>query len=89
VGVLVPGEFEEIPFEFAEGDRFFVFSDGVYDTTNANGEEFGEDRFIDFLATHGGGDTASLLEKLSVVLSDFCQSDGPDDDMSLFVAERT
>ncbi|MDH3538165.1 MAG: serine/threonine-protein phosphatase [Gammaproteobacteria bacterium] len=41
VGMLAKAQFESLPFRLETGETLFLYSDGVPDSTNADGEAFG------------------------------------------------
>ncbi|MGR9087182.1 MAG: PP2C family protein-serine/threonine phosphatase [Gammaproteobacteria bacterium] len=46
VGIAPYAEYESIGFGYQAGDRLFIYSDGITECTNANGEMFGVDRLL-------------------------------------------
>ena len=46
------------------GDTLVVFTDGVSEATSADGEEFGEDRLVDFVRANAGLDAPALLDAI-------------------------
>jgi serine phosphatase RsbU (regulator of sigma subunit) len=72
-GVIL-GQFEEASFEtvslnFEQGDRFFLYTDGVIEASDSTGELFGSDRFKAFIVSNyplsAGRFTDYLMEDLS------------------------
>ena len=59
LGVFQDWNYEQSEVEFAPGDRCVLFTDGVTEVRNSDGEEFGETRLIELLARirHLGADT--------------------------------
>ena len=88
VGVLPHGDFQEVSFEFAQHDRLFIFTDGLYEAANPQGQAFGEGRFIDSLGAYAKLDTQALIKALNHDLADWRSSEEMDDDISLVIAER-
>ena len=74
---------EEIALQ--PGDLLLVFSDGVTEATDANGQEFGEDRLIKLAQANQQRPVASLLEEIVSQVQGF-SSNLPTDDITLFVA---
>jgi hypothetical protein len=50
LGMRPQGSFSEEEVRFVPGDRFLLYTDGVTETTNAAGEQFGEGRLEDLFA---------------------------------------
>ncbi len=89
IGAVPDADFEEIDFPFGTGDRLLVFSDGIYESINAQGEIFTEERFIDLLAGNAHRSTENLIESIRTALETWCCTGSLSDDVSLVVAERT
>jgi len=49
LGVFADWSYEQNEIEFVSGDRVLLFTDGVTEVRNSDGEEFGERRLIDLL----------------------------------------
>jgi serine phosphatase RsbU (regulator of sigma subunit)/FixJ family two-component response regulator len=49
LGVFADWSYEQNEIEFVSGDRVLLFTDGVTEVRNSDGEEFGEFRLIDLL----------------------------------------
>jgi serine phosphatase RsbU (regulator of sigma subunit) len=60
-----------------EGDRIYIYSDGVIETSNPGGEMFGQERFEAFLQNNY--DKEGILDKISSDLQTF-RSDAPQQD---------
>jgi len=52
VGAFDFARYEEAPLSLAKGDVLLVFSDGISEAQNAEGEEYGEDRLARFAVEH-------------------------------------
>jgi CheY-like chemotaxis protein len=64
-----------------EGDRVILATDGVTEARNADGELFGQKRFIESICH--SEQHAYILDKLSLDLDAFCQQAPQDDDISV------
>jgi serine phosphatase RsbU (regulator of sigma subunit) len=49
-GVLKDAVYEESVFNYRSGDRFFIFTDGIYEIQKDDGPHYGYDRFVKLLA---------------------------------------
>jgi serine phosphatase RsbU (regulator of sigma subunit) len=49
-GVLKDAQYEEAVFNYRMGDRFFIFTDGIYEIQNNDGPHYGYDRFVKLLS---------------------------------------
>jgi len=88
-GVL--GVFEEQNFglgtvDLAAGDRLVLFTDGVTEVCNPEGEEFGDQRLLSLLAEHRGLPADALRERIAAAISDFSGGHLTDDATLLVLA---
>jgi serine phosphatase RsbU (regulator of sigma subunit) len=49
-GVLKDAVYEETSFNYRRGDRFYIFTDGIYEIQKNDGPHYGYDRFVKLLA---------------------------------------
>lgn len=61
----------EVKINFARGDRIFLFTDGIVESKNPAGEEFGYERLKSFISEKSELDVARLNEELMAVVKDF------------------
>ncbi|MDS4020062.1 MAG: SpoIIE family protein phosphatase [Candidatus Competibacter sp.] len=88
VGMLPEVEYELIDFELAEGDRLFVYSDGVIECENPAGEAFSEQRLRRLLEETAELPVRVATEQVGLTLRDW-KGDHPHlDDITLLVLER-
>ncbi|HEY7513746.1 MAG TPA: SpoIIE family protein phosphatase, partial [Vicinamibacteria bacterium] len=92
-GGMVLGFFENVAYadglvELRRGDTLLVFSDGVTETWNPEGDEFGEEGLLE-LATRGRGlDAATLQDEILRGLDRFAEGAKATDDRTLIVLKR-
>lgn len=53
-------EFDEIEMDLAVGERLVFYSDGAYEATSSDGEQFGIPRLAALITANGGGPTGNL-----------------------------
>jgi serine phosphatase RsbU (regulator of sigma subunit) len=85
VGLFDFSDYETGEVEIAPGDLLVVFSDGVTEAVNADGEEFGDERLGDCLATVRGGSAEQALAAVQKAVSEFAGTEPPRDDMTVMV----
>lgn len=86
VGYFDRDNFREESFQFAAGDRFFLYTDGLVDSGNPAGEMFGNTRLEDtFNRLHG--DHMVFLDKLFATIEDFMDGQSPFDDCTAIVMD--
>jgi sigma-B regulation protein RsbU (phosphoserine phosphatase) len=88
VGMLPEVEYEAIDFELAEGDRLFVYSDGVTECENPAGEAFSERRLRRLLEDTAELPARAVTEQVGLALRDWKGDDQHRDDITLLVLER-
>jgi sigma-B regulation protein RsbU (phosphoserine phosphatase) len=89
-GGVVLGPFSSASYDQCEamlepGDRMLMFTDGVTEARNENGEEFGEDRLIELLGRLRDLEAEALKNRLIEELVEYSGGNF-DDDVTLLVA---
>jgi sigma-B regulation protein RsbU (phosphoserine phosphatase) len=88
IGLPATGPFEQGELTLKQGDRLFLFSDGLIDHTDASGECFGEKRLIQNLTRN----SYTLQESCQAgidAMHNFRENLPPQDDVSLLGVEFT
>jgi len=70
LGVLEDGAYDESNLRLCSGDRLLMYTDGITESCNAEGEEFGEDRLID-LMRRVEPDAGALAEEVLGAVREF------------------
>ena len=86
-GGVVLGLFDTAPFEeetltLEPGDLIVLFSDGVTEAMNAEGEEFTDDRLIACANAHRGESPQQVLDALLADVHAFCAGEAQSDDVT-------
>jgi sigma-B regulation protein RsbU (phosphoserine phosphatase) len=89
LGALEESTFEEETIYLRQGDTMVMFSDGVTDALNTQGEEFGEDRLLSYVMRHGSEPATELLNGILKTVGEFCQGAPQTDDISVTVTRYT
>jgi sigma-B regulation protein RsbU (phosphoserine phosphatase) len=84
IGMAADLEYTVALAELGEGDALFIYSDGVEDTENDNGEFFGRECMIELLATSPQS-AHELVERFSSTLDSFMGEAKPFDDVTVLV----
>jgi serine phosphatase RsbU (regulator of sigma subunit) len=71
------------------GDVLVIFSDGVTDALNPQGEDFGESRLEAAVKEHRTEPSAAILEAVNRAIAEWAAGTPPPDDLTLLVARRT
>jgi sigma-B regulation protein RsbU (phosphoserine phosphatase) len=90
-GGSVLGVFDDAPYaegklELHSGDRLLMFTDGLSEAVNENGEQFGEDGLIQLMRAHGQLNADELQELIFATVSEFCANKFEDDAALMVVA---
>jgi sigma-B regulation protein RsbU (phosphoserine phosphatase) len=70
----------------APGDLLFAFTDGMTDTTNPAGDNFGENQLLPLLSKDQP--ITSLLERIQRGIEEFSADSGRFDDITLLAVKR-
>jgi len=79
--------FNEGTVAFHPGDLLFLYTDGVTEQTDASGEEFGEQRLLEFIRTHRNLPPDELQNALLTAITTF-GGGRRDDDLTSVIALR-
>ncbi|MDO9269294.1 MAG: PAS domain S-box protein [Methylobacter sp.] len=80
--------FEEKTTTLSSGDLILLYTDGLIEAENANGEFFGLKRVNDILVKHALQSPQIIIETLLEQLKQFCRSESFNDDITLMVFKR-
>lgn len=89
VGVISGATYEEVRFSFGLGDRLIVYSDGVTETENPEGQAFSEERLLDSVRNLGRMPTDNLLSHLIEELRLWRSLESFEDDVTVLILEAT
>jgi sigma-B regulation protein RsbU (phosphoserine phosphatase) len=89
LGLLPLGPaYEETMHTLGTGDCLVLFSDGVTDAQDADGNEFGESRLIDVLRASAGLPAEALIGRVFAEIDAFVGSAPQFDDITMLVVRR-
>ena len=87
LGVSMESKFEQRSVPIMTGDTFLLFSDGVTETRNAEGDLFGEERLIEAVETFASLGPTTLVQQIRKVAEEF-RGEAPQADDFSCVAVR-
>jgi sigma-B regulation protein RsbU (phosphoserine phosphatase) len=87
LGVFAEGAYEQASIDFLPGDRLVLFTDGITEAIDSNGEEFGEERLIAILRKNPAAPAPALRDLIMQSVTQFCREDFADDATLLTVTE--
>ncbi|MCA1625017.1 MAG: SpoIIE family protein phosphatase [Acidobacteria bacterium] len=88
LGILPMAQFELGETELQLGEALVIYSDGVSEANNLNGDEFGLDRLIEVVRKNLRASAAGLRDKVESELSAFTQTAPANDDITLVILKR-
>ncbi|UCC81065.1 MAG: SpoIIE family protein phosphatase [Candidatus Zixiibacteriota bacterium] len=83
IGVVPEPEFKENKVKMRPGDRMYLYSDGLVDTINSSGEEFGNQRFLHELTAGGKSSLEASIPAIINRLREWSGKEKFQDDISL------
>jgi sigma-B regulation protein RsbU (phosphoserine phosphatase) len=86
LGVFPVQSFDMGTYDLGPGDRVLLFTDGVTEAPNADGEEFGEARLLQLLVENRDLSAESLQKKVLTVVAEFCRGHWHDDATLIAIA---
>jgi serine phosphatase RsbU (regulator of sigma subunit)/pSer/pThr/pTyr-binding forkhead associated (FHA) protein len=88
VGITPFGDYREGFVEIEPGDALVIYSDGVTESLNEEGEEFGEARLIEIVQKNRGRTAAGLRDRIDEALAKFVGKAKSVDDLTLVIMKR-
>jgi phosphoserine phosphatase RsbU/P len=85
MGLFEAWHCETVEVELAPGDTLLLYTDGITEATNADGQEFVESRLLDTLASHSHLRAGSVLQATAGAVQQFSCSE-QQDDITLVIA---
>src|ERR1044071_1446950 len=88
LGILPDYDYREGRTQLRHGDVLVVYSDGVTETQNPTGEEFGTARLQEVVAQNLNATASGIRDKIEAALSAFAQGTPAVDDITLVIVKR-
>lgn len=79
LGVFPEWKYEDARIDLNSGDRVLLFTDGITEATDCNGEEFGEEQLAATAKANRSNSASALNSSLLARASDFCSNRFQDD----------
>jgi len=86
LGVRDTATFDQAETRIVAGDRIVLFTDGLNEAENADGEDFGDERIVETVVQHRGQPAAMLLETLFTRVREFTGGRFRDDATLIVIA---
>jgi sigma-B regulation protein RsbU (phosphoserine phosphatase) len=92
IGMVPPEIFDstivDTTLHFSTDDAFLLYTDGVTESVNLEGEEFSGERLIDTLQTSGRGSAQAILNTVITSVERFSGEAGQTDDLTLIAVKH-
>jgi sigma-B regulation protein RsbU (phosphoserine phosphatase) len=79
LGVFPDWSYQEEHVDLAPGDRLALFTDGITEISDANGEEFGEERLMEVLKAHRHLNAEAMQQRVMAAISEYSGGNFQDD----------
>ncbi|WOG25337.1 PP2C family protein-serine/threonine phosphatase [Endozoicomonas sp. 8E] len=87
IGMMPDMEYTSSTLQFQPGDRLFLYSDGVTECENTEGQQFGETRLLQCLQDTLDEDLKSVIDQVEKNVRDWSELDRFDDDVTYLLLE--
>jgi sigma-B regulation protein RsbU (phosphoserine phosphatase) len=88
LGIIEALQLSDMTLVLAPGDSLVIYTDGVTDALNAQGEQYGLTRLIEAVTSVPEANAKLQLDYLSKELNDFIKDTPPFDDVTFFILAR-
>lgn len=88
LGIIPQAEYEVGQTRLDPGDALVIYSDGVSEANNLQGDEFGMERLTEVISKNIKASAAGLRDKVESALSAFTQTAPANDDITLVIVKR-
>jgi sigma-B regulation protein RsbU (phosphoserine phosphatase) len=85
LGLFASAQYEAGAVKLQPGDRLVLFTDGVVEALNVEGEEFGVERLIEFLRANAQSVAPEILSRLQEAVLSFSAHTPQHDDITMMV----
>ncbi len=86
-GTVFDRTIEEAAMPIAPGDLFVFYTDGISESMNKNGDEFGEERLSSFISQNAHEPAQTLVDKITQEITQFAAGAHQHDDFTMVVVK--
>ncbi|MBA2258364.1 MAG: SpoIIE family protein phosphatase [Acidobacteria bacterium] len=83
LGILEDAAYEEVELQLGPGELLLLFTDGVTEAINVNGELFSDARLLGALAEHGARPAADIVNRVVEAVNGFAAGAPQEDDITV------
>jgi sigma-B regulation protein RsbU (phosphoserine phosphatase) len=88
LGIIPTADYELGELDLGNGETLVIYSDGVSEANNIEGEEFGMERLAKVIQSNIRASAAGLRDKVESALSSFTKTAPANDDITLVIVKR-
>ncbi len=88
LGILADADFQEGHAHLAHGDALVIYSDGVTETQNPDGEEFGVARLEETVVRNLDRTAGGIRDRIEAALTKFADGTASADDITMVIVKR-
>jgi serine phosphatase RsbU (regulator of sigma subunit)/putative methionine-R-sulfoxide reductase with GAF domain len=88
LGVVTGERVDQRTIKLESGDNLFLYTDGLTESFNANGEFYGEERLLESIKSDTCSSASDLLDVVERFLLNFVKDVPPADDLTMLVLRR-
>jgi len=87
VGAFNGVDYESKSIQLKDGDRILLFTDGIIEARNLEGEFYEYERFMNYVTNNSHLSPKEFIKNLIVEVDKFCNGEPPDDDRTILYFE--
>jgi sigma-B regulation protein RsbU (phosphoserine phosphatase) len=88
IGLFAESRYDDTVAKIASGDRVVLFTDGIVEARDENGDEFGDDRLIEVLVSNRHLPAQALQDRVTMAVTAHCRGCFADDATLIVLAGR-
>ncbi len=87
LGAMEQMEYQDGSYTLSEGDKLLVYTDGLTEATNGEGDLLGEEHMLDIIRKHSADGVTELLNNIRSDVDDFVKDAPQADDLTMLAVE--
>ena len=87
VGLLSPTNFKDAEIQLQKGDKLILYTDGINEAENNEGEQFGVERLVNIVLEYGTFSPKELQDRIIESVTTFSRGQQQKDDITVMVVQ--